>query len=215
MTTPGFGTNPYEHKTPAPGRPQQPQPEQRNLVPIICAIAILIALVISGAVIWNHVRSTSPENPSASHSSEQTPAPREETSPEGTEEEDKEHASREEAPTTSASLGAADVPEGLTAAGWSDYPDARCQEGEDMVFAAAGSDPDAHIVICEKQDSLFYRGMWSSGAAFGPARGAGSSYSASILDPTSGEDTGSVLTIRGSEYDIDGEAGAFTDYWPR
>ena len=42
-----------------------------------------------------------------------------------------------------------------------------------------------------------------------------SSYTASILDPTSGEDTGSVLTIRGTDYDIDGEAGTFEDYWPR
>ncbi len=215
MTTPGIGTSPYEHTSPVHGGPQQTQPDQRNLVPIICAIAILIALLISGAVIWNHVRSTGQETPSTAESSEQAQSSAEETAPEDDEEEDTEGAPSEEAPEASASPGAADVPEGLTAAGWSDYPEARCQQGEDMVFAAAGSDPVSHIVICEKQDSLFYRGVWSSGAAFGPARGEGSSYTASILDPTSGEDTGSVLTIRGTDYDIDGEAGAFEDYWPR
>lgn len=50
---------------------------------------------------------------------------------------------------------------------------------------------------------------------FGPARGEGDSFSATILDPTSGKDTGSVLNIRGTDYDIDGEAGEFEDYWPR
>lgn len=222
MSTPGFGTNHYAHKppTPASGQTQRPQSEQRNLVPIICAIAILIALVIAGLVIWYDVRSTSQETSSASETSEQTAPQEEAATPEETaaqedEETDDTQAPSEQAPGTSVSAGAADVPEGLTAAGWSDYPEARCQQGEDMIFAAHGTDPDSHIVVCEKQDSLFYRGVWSSGAAFGPARGEGDSFSATILDPTSGEDTGSVLNIRGTDYDIDGEAGEFEDYWPR
>lgn len=221
MSTPGFGTNHYAHKppTPASGQTQRPQSEQRNLVPIICAIAILIALLIAGIVIWNDVRSTSQASPEAGSATEQEPtrvgraAPEETAAEEGTA--DDEETANEQAPKTSLNPDAADVPEGLTAAGWSDYPEARCQQGESMVFAAHGSDPDSHIVVCEKQDSLFYRGVWSSGAAFGPARGKGSSFSATILDPTSGDDTGSVLNIRGTDYDIDGEAGKFEDYWPR
>lgn len=220
MSTPGFGTNHYAHKppTPASGQTQRPQSEQRNLVPIICAIAILIALLIAGIVIWNDVRSTSQASPEAGSATEQDPtrvsgaAPEETAAEEGTA--DDEETANEQAPETSLDPDAADVPEGLTAAGWSDYPEARCQQGESMVFAAHGSDPDSHIVVCEKQDSLFYRGVWSSGAAFGPARGKGSSFSATILDPTSGDDTGSVLNIRGTDYDIDGEAGKFEDYWP-
>lgn len=222
MTTPGYGTNHHEHKTPTPvsGQPRQPQSEQRNLVPIICAIAILIALVIAGLVIWYDVRSTSQQTSSASETSEQTAPQEEAATPEETaaqedEEADDTQAPSEQAPGTSVSAGAADVPEGLTAAGWSDFPEARCQQGEDMIFAAHGTDPDSHIVVCEKQDSLFYRGVWPSGAAFGPARGEGDSFSATILDPTSGKDTGSVLNIRGTDYDIDGEAGEFEDYWPR
>lgn len=220
MSTPGFGTNHYANKppTPASGQTQRPQSEQRNLVPIICAIAILIALLIAGIVIWNDVRSTSQASPEAGSATEQDPtrvsgaAPEETAAEEGTA--DDEETANEQAPKTSLNPDAADVPEGLTAAGWSDYPEARCQQGESMVFAAHGSDPDSHIVVCEKQDSLFYRGVWSSGAAFGPARGEGSSFSAKILDPTSGDDTGSVLNIRGTDYDIDGEAGKFEDYWP-
>lgn len=220
MSTPGFGTNHYANKppTPASGQTQRPQSEQRNLVPIICAIAILIALLIAGIVIWNDVRSTSQASPEAGSATEQDPtrvsgaAPEETAAEEGTA--DDEETANEQAPKTSLNPDAADVPEGLTAAGWSDYPEARCQQGESMVFAAHGSDPDSHIVVCEKQDSLFYRGVWSSGAAFGPARGEGSSFSATILDPTSGDDTGSVLNIRGTDYDIDGEAGKFEDYWP-
>lgn len=220
MSTPGFGTNHYANKppTPASGQTQRPQSEQRNLVPIICAIAILIALLIAGIVIWNDVRSTSQASPEAGSATEQEPtrvgraAPEETAAEEGTA--DDEETANEQAPKTSLNPDAADVPEGLTAAGWSDYPEARCQQGESMVFAAHGSDPDSHIVVCEKQDSLFYRGVWSSGAAFGPARGEGSSFSATILDPTSGDDTGSVLNIRGTDYDIDGEAGKFEDYWP-
>ena len=222
MTTPGFGTTHHEHKPPTPvsGQSRQPQSEQRNLVPIICAIAILIALVIAGLVIWYDARSTSQQTSSTSENSEQTAPQEEAASPEETaaqkdEETDEAEAPSEQAPGTSVSAGAADVPEGLTAAGWSDYPEARCQQGEDMIFAAHGTDPDSHIVVCEKQDSLFYRGVWSSGAAFGPARGEGDSFSATILDPTSGKDTGSVLNIRGTDYDIDGEAGEFEDYWPR
>ncbi|QQU95347.1 hypothetical protein J3S22_01210 [Corynebacterium aurimucosum] len=231
MTTPGFGTNHHEHKTPTPvsGQSRQPQSEQRNLVPIICAIAILIALLIAGLVIWYDVRSTNQEPSGASATSEQTapeendpalqgPSPQDSAPKEGADADNEEgHAAApsEQAPETTASAGAADVPEGLTAAGWSDYPEARCQQGEDMIFAAHGTDPDSHIVVCEKQDSLFYRGVWSSGAAFGPAGGEGDSFSATILDPTSGDDTGSVLNIRGKDYDIDGEAGEFEDYWPR
>ncbi|TRX48844.1 hypothetical protein FNY88_06930 [Corynebacterium guaraldiae] len=220
MSTPGFGTNHYAHKppTPASGQTQRPQSEQRNLVPIICAIAILIALLIAGIVIWNDVRSTSQASPEAGSATEQETtrvggaAPEESTLKEETA--DDEEAANEQAPETSLNPDAADVPEGLTAAGWSDYPEARCQQGENMIFAAHGSDPDSHIVVCEKQNSLFYRGVWSSGAAFGPARGEGSSFSATILDPTSGDDTGSVLNIRGADYDIDGETGKFEDYWP-
>lgn len=220
MSTPGFGTNHYANKppTPASGQTQRPQSEQRNLVPIICAIAILIALLIAGIVIWNDVRSTSQASPEADSATEQETtrvggaAPKETASKEGTA--DDEEAASEQAPETSLNPDAVDVPEGLTAAGWSDYPEARCQHGENMIFAAHGSDPDSHIVVCEKQDSLFYRGVWSSGAAFGPAHGEGSSFSATILDPTSGDDTGSVLNIRGTDYDIDGEAGKFEDYWP-
>lgn len=226
MSTPGFGTNHYAHKppTPASGQTQRPQSEQRNLVPIICAIAILIALLIAGIVIWNDVRSTSQASPEAGSATEQEPtrvgraAPEETAAEEGTADDEEaagdEEAADEQAPETSLNPDAADVPEGLTAAGWSDYPEARCQQGESMIFAAHGTDPDSHIVVCEKQDSLFYRGVWSSGAAFGPARGEGSSFSATILDPTSGDDTGSVLNIRGTDYDIDGEAGKFEDYWP-
>ena len=231
MTTPGFGTHHYEHKTPtsASGQSRQPNSEQRNLVPIMCAIAILIALLIAGLVIWYDVRSTNQEPSGASATSEQTAPEEDAPTPQGPStqdsapkegadadnEEDHAAAPSEQAPETTASAGAADVPEGLTAAGWSDYPEARCQQGEDMIFAAHGTDPDSHIVVCEKQDSLFYRGVWSSGAAFGPARGEGDSFSATILDPTSGDDTGSVLNIRGTDYDIDGEAGEFEDYWPR
>ncbi|HCT9181664.1 TPA: hypothetical protein OUB66_002580 [Corynebacterium aurimucosum] len=221
MSTPGFGTNHYAHKPPTPssGQTQRPQSEQRNLVPTICAIAILIALLIAGIVIWNDVRSTSQASPEAGSATEQETtrvggaAPEESTLKEETA--DDEEAANEQAPETSLNPDAADVPEGLTAAGWSDYPEARCQQGENMIFAAHGSDPDSHIVVCEKQNSLFYRGVWSSGAAFGPARGEGTSFSATILDPTSGDDTGSVLNIRGTDYDIDGEAGKFEDYWPR
>lgn len=238
MTNPGFGTNHHEHETPppAPGHSQQPQSEQRNLVPIICAIAILIALLIAGLVIWYDVRSTSqgtsgdsapPEHTATQEeasSQEQAASPEDSASQGNREADDTEaddteapskEAPSEQAPQISASTGVADVPEGLTAAGWSDYPEARCQQGEDMIFAAHGTDPNSHIVVCEKQDSLFYRGVWSSGAAFGPARGEGHSFSATILDPTSGEDTGSVLNVRGTDYDIDGEPGKFDDYWPR
>lgn len=226
MSTPGFGTNHYAHKppTPASGQTQRPQSEQRNLVPIICAIAILIALLIAGIVIWNDVRSTSQASPEASSATEQEPtrvggaAPEETTLKEETADDkdaaDDEEAANQQTPETSLNPDAADDPEGLTAAGWSDYPEARCQHGENMIFAAHGSDPDSHIVVCEKQDSLFYHGVWSSGAAFGPAHGGGSSFSTTILDPTSGDDTGSVLNIRGTDYDIDGEAGKFEDYWP-
>lgn len=171
MSTPGFGTNHYAHKppTPASGQTQRPQSEQRNLVPIICAIALLIALVIAEIVIWNDVRSTSQESPEAGSATEQEPTRVDGAAPEETilkeetaddeEAADDKEAADEQAPKTSLNPDAADVPEGLTAAGWSEYPEARCQQGENMVFAAHGTDPDSHIVVCEKQDSLFYRGV--------------------------------------------------------
>lgn len=221
MTTPGFGTNSYSEQhdlTPASAHPASAASEQRNNVPIMCAIAILIALMISGIVIWNDVRSTSQEVPVAGENSDTAVASEE------PELEPKDSAAEEAPPITDAAAdndAAADasdvaaVPPGLTAAGWSDFPEARCQNRESMVFAAAGSDPNSHIVICESHDSLFYRGVWSSGAAFGPARGNGTDFSAAIVDPASGATTGSVLTIRGKDYAIDGDTGVFDVYWPK
>ena len=219
MTTPGFGNNSsFERPSPSPASalPASDPSEQRNNVPIICAIAILIALTISGLIIWNDVRSTSQEVPTNGQSSDAAPMTMEsetESDADTANDNEGETSSSEEAPQDSSSI--ADVPPGLTAAGWSDVPEARCQQGEEMVFAAASADDDSHIVICESKDSLFYRGIWSSGAAFGPAKGEGTDFSVAILDPTSGADTGSVLTIRGEHYDIDGKAGDFDVYWPK
>lgn len=207
MTTPGFGNNPLDglqDHAPAPAAPVSETVEQRNLVPIICAIAILIALTISGFIIWNDVRSTSQTIPSENETQDSTSTPIKEESD-----------SKTNSNVPEESTSALDVPQGLTAGGWSDFPEARCQEREEMVFAAAGSDPDAHIVVCESKDSLFYRGVWSSGAAFGPAKGEGTEFSVAILDPTSGADTGSVLKIHGNSYDIDGDTGVFDVYWPK
>lgn len=220
MTTPGFGNNSFsEHPTPTPASalPASTASEQRNNVPIICAIAILIALTISGFIIWNDVRSTSQEVPTSGQSSDAAPMTMESETESGSDASEDDVSGKasasEDAPQDSADT--ADVPPGLTAAGWSDVPEARCQQGEEMVFAAASADDDSHIVICESKDSLFYRGIWSSGAAFGPAKGEGTDFSVAILDPTSGADTGSVLTIHSEHYDIDGKTGDFDVYWPK
>ena len=220
MTTRGFGNNSFSERpspSPASALPASAPSEQRNNVPIICAIAILIALTISGIIIWNDVRSTSQEVPTSEPASATAPMTMESETESGADTGDNGESgpasASGEAPQESA--GNADVPPGLTAAGWSDVPEARCQQGEEMVFAAASVDDDSHIVICEDKDSLFYRGTWSSGAAFGPAKGEGTDFSVAILDPTSGADTGSVLTIRGGHYDIDGKSGDFDVYWPK
>ena len=83
-----------------------------------------------------------------------------------------------------------------------------------MVFAAkSDSDPKAYIVICDKAGGLYYRGVWPKGAAFGPAKGGGDTFSVDVLNPENGNSSGLILSIRGNDYDIDGDAGTFDVHW--
>lgn len=262
MTTPGFGTNPFsEPSTPTPPTPtpasaapvpnpanQAHQPRQRSLVPVVCAIAILLALVIAGVVIWNDVRSASQNQPGGADSGAAVAKSFTPTSAPENVDSSAAQGAASQSPDTEASgptppaestvqrpspqpptirsspakktttrtpsQDSEDRPAGLAASGWSGQPGARCQYGEDMVFAAkSDSDPKAHIVICSKAGGLYYRGVWPKGAAFGPAKGGGDTFSVDVLNPENGNPSGLILSIHGNDYDIDGDAGTFDVHW--
>ena len=45
------------------------------------------------------------------------------------------------------------------------------------------------------------------------AKGGGDTFSVDVLNPENGNSSGLILSIRGNDYDIDGDAGTFDVHW--
>lgn len=208
--------NPY---TDPNGRYQSTQPmgftapaaqPSRNWVPILCILAVILAMLIGGGVVWADKKSDEAQQPPvapAPPSTEVTEEPAtttEETESDPTPTQDSSSPAQNNSPRyqqrqqprqqTHTTTQRTDYPAGLSANGWDGISGAQCNGGE-AVYAAKKSAPQAHIVICDESSGLVYRGNWSSGPAVGTASGSGTSYTATFNDV-------SQLLINGGEFTI-------------
>lgn len=182
----------------------------RNWVPILCILAVILAMLIGGGVVWADKKSDEAQLPPvapAPPSTEVTEEPvtnTEETASAPTPtrvasspaQNNSPHYQQRQQPRqqTHTTTQHAAYPAGLSANGWDGIPGAQCNGGE-AVYAAKKSAPQAHIVICDEGSSLVYRGSWSSGPAVGTASGSGTSFTATFNDV-------SQLLINGGEFTI-------------
>ena len=201
------------------GRYQSTQPRgftapagqpSRNWVPILCILAVILAMLIGGGVVWADKKSDEAQQPPIAPAPPSTEVTEE---PVTTTEENVSgptpthvsaspaqnnlpHYQQRQQPRqqTHTTTQRADYPAGLSANGWDGIPGAQCNGGE-AVYAAKKSAPQAHIVICDEGTGLVYRGSWSSGPAVGTASGSGTSFTATFNDV-------SQLLINGGEFTI-------------
>lgn len=208
--------NPY---TDPNGRYQSTQPmgftapaarPSRNWVPILCILAVILAMLIGSGVVWADKKSDEAQQPPvalappSTEVSEEPVTTTEETESDPTPTQDSSSPAQNNSPRyqqrqqprqqTHTTTQRKDYPAGLSANGWDGISGAQCNGGE-AVYAAKKSAPQAHVVICDEGSGLVYRGNWSSGPAVGTASGSGTSYTATFNDV-------SQLLINGSEFTI-------------